>query len=83
MGALFQDRLADWTVGRNINLTLEMVSALSELLKKRIAGLSHCELLLWQGDSWGRGEFGKPEEGKSPSLEAATKQGHWRRDCGH
>jgi hypothetical protein len=24
MGALFQDRLADWTVGRNITLTLTL-----------------------------------------------------------
>jgi hypothetical protein len=26
MGALFQDRLAEWTVGRNITLTLTWVS---------------------------------------------------------
>jgi hypothetical protein len=28
----------------------------------------------WESGSWGRGEFGNPEEGERPPLEAATKQ---------
>jgi hypothetical protein len=38
------------------------------------AGVQCCELLLWQTDGWGRRQFGNPEEGERPPLEAATKQ---------
>jgi hypothetical protein len=32
------------------------------------------ELLLLEAGSWGTGQFGNPEEGESPLLEAATKR---------
>jgi hypothetical protein len=35
---------------------------------------SRCELLLWEAGIWGRGQFGNPEEGERPPLEAGTKQ---------
>jgi hypothetical protein len=35
---------------------------------------SHFELLLLEAGSWGRGQFGNPEERKCPPLEAATKE---------
>jgi hypothetical protein len=28
----------------------------------------------WEAGSWGRGQFGNPEEGERPPLKAATKQ---------
>jgi hypothetical protein len=42
-----------------------------------------CELLLLEVGNWGQGQFGLPEEGERPPLEAATKQRQWSRDCGH
>jgi hypothetical protein len=66
MSALFQDRLTDWTVGRNITLTLILILTL-------ILTLS-CGCEKWEAGSWGRELLGNPEEGERPSLEAATKQ---------
>jgi hypothetical protein len=37
-------------------------------------GFSCCELLVWEADSWGQGQFGNPEEGERPPLKVATKQ---------
>jgi hypothetical protein len=36
--------------------------------------LSRCELLLWETGRWVREQFGNPEEGERPLLEAATEQ---------
>jgi hypothetical protein len=46
-------------------------------------GFSHCEVLLLEAVSWGRGRFGNPEEGDFPLLEPATKQRQWGHDSGH
>jgi hypothetical protein len=35
---------------------------------------------LWAAGSWGRGQFGNPDEGERPPLEAATKQRSENRD---
>jgi hypothetical protein len=40
---------------------------------RRLLRLSR-ELLLLEAGSWGRGQFGNPEEGERPPLEVATKQ---------
>jgi hypothetical protein len=56
----------------------QLAVAIRELL-----GFSRCELLLLEADSWGRGQFGNPEEGERQPLEAATKQRQWRRGCEH
>jgi hypothetical protein len=37
-------------------------------------GFSCCELLVWEAGSWGRKQFGNPEEGKCQPFEAATKE---------
>jgi hypothetical protein len=40
-----------------------------------------CELLLLEAGSWGRGQFGNPEEGERPPLEAAqleTARKQWQ-----
>jgi hypothetical protein len=47
------------------------------------SGFSRCELLLLEAGSWGRGQFGNPEEGERSPFEVATKQRQWRRDSGH
>jgi hypothetical protein len=44
---------------------------------------SPCEPLLLEAGSWGRGQFGNPEEGQRSPLEATTKQQKWRPGCGH
>jgi hypothetical protein len=49
----------------------------------RTAWFSSGELLLLEVGSRGRGQFGNPEEGERPPLEAAIKQRQWRRGCGH
>jgi hypothetical protein len=36
-----------------------------EFVRERL-GFSHCELLLWEHGSWGRRQFGNPEEGWKP-----------------
>jgi hypothetical protein len=41
-----------------------------ELVNELTAGVQ----LLWEADSWGQGEFGNPEEGNCPLLEAITKR---------
>jgi hypothetical protein len=51
----------------------------SELVGKLVSvrgllGLSCCESLLIEAGSWRRGQFGNPEEGECPPLEATTKQ---------
>jgi hypothetical protein len=33
-----------------------------------------CSCEMWEADSWGRWQFGNPEEGERPPLEAVTKQ---------
>jgi hypothetical protein len=43
-------------------------------LDRELLQVSHCELLLWEADSWGLGWFWKLEEGESVPLEADTKQ---------
>jgi hypothetical protein len=48
-----------------------------------LLGLSRHELLLLEAGNWGWGQFGNPEKGECPLLEAATKQQQRRRDCGH
>jgi hypothetical protein len=47
----------------------ELAVAVRELL-----GFSHCELLLLEAGSQGRGQFRNPKEGERLMLEAATKQ---------
>jgi hypothetical protein len=37
-------------------------------------GLSRCEVLLWEAGSWGREQFGNPEEGERQTLEAVTRR---------
>jgi hypothetical protein len=39
-----------------------------------IESLESCSCEKWEAGSWGRGQFGNPEEEERPSLEAATKQ---------
>jgi hypothetical protein len=51
-------------VSRNVTLT-------SELL---IESVKSCCCEKWEAESWGRGKFGKLEEGERPTLEAATKR---------
>jgi hypothetical protein len=58
--AVHAERLLAWQVS-------------SELVRYPLM-FSSCELLLWEAASWGRGQFGNPEEGERWSLEAATKQ---------
>jgi hypothetical protein len=53
-----------------------------EITVRESLGFS-CELLLLEAGSWGREQFGNPEEGARPPLEAATKQRQWRRDFEH
>jgi hypothetical protein len=76
MGALFQDRRADWTVGRNITLTLTCEFAswkpVSPARELQLAGASQ------------RGQ--EPldtEAGDATPLEAATKQRTEDRDWEH
>jgi hypothetical protein len=52
-------------------------------LVRELLLFSCCELLLLEAGSWGRGQFGNPEEGERPPLETPTKQRQWRRYCGH
>jgi hypothetical protein len=55
----------------------QLVSGVRELVGELARGLlrfSRCELLLSEARSCGRGQFGNPEEGERPPLEAATKQ---------
>jgi hypothetical protein len=48
-----------------------LAAAVRELL-----GLSRRKLLLVKAGGRGQGQFGNPEEGERPPLEAATKQRH-------
>jgi hypothetical protein len=41
---------------------------------RELLGFSRCELLLLDAGSGGRGQFGNPEEGERPPLEADSKQ---------
>jgi hypothetical protein len=50
---------------------------------RKLLVFSRCELLLLEASSWDRGQFGLPEEGERPPLEAAIKQRQWRCDRGH
>jgi hypothetical protein len=50
-------------------------------LVREYLGFCHCELLLLEAGSWGRGQFGNPEEGEYHPLKADTKQRQWRCDC--
>jgi hypothetical protein len=46
-------------------------------VSKWVRGLlrfTRCEMLLVDIGSWGTGQFGNPEEGERPSLDAATEQ---------
>jgi hypothetical protein len=43
-------------------------------LVRELLRFSYCELLLLEAGSSGRGQFGNPEEGERPPLEAAAKQ---------
>jgi hypothetical protein len=49
-------------------------SRLVSELDKLLLGLNCREPLLSEACSWGRGQFGNPEEGGRPPLEAATEQ---------
>jgi hypothetical protein len=39
-----------------------------------VESVESCRCDKWEAGSWGRGQFGNPEEGQRPPLEAATKQ---------
>jgi hypothetical protein len=41
---------------------------------RELLGFVRCELLLLEAGSRGRGQFGNPEEGEHPLLEATIKQ---------
>jgi hypothetical protein len=41
------------------------------------------ELLLLEAGGWDQEQFGNPEKEEPPTLEAATKQWQWKRDCVH
>jgi hypothetical protein len=45
----------------------------SDLVRQPLE-FSRCELLLREAGSWGRGQFGKPEKGERPALEAAIER---------
>jgi hypothetical protein len=70
MGALFQDRPADWSSV----VTEDSESVELSWMSQRTAEISRCELLLLETGSWGRGQFGNPEEGERPLLEASAEQ---------
>jgi hypothetical protein len=50
---------------------MEFEKKVAELVTEQLL-FNYCELL--QAGNWGRGPFGKPEEGERPLLKAATKQ---------
>jgi hypothetical protein len=53
---------------------LEPISEISLTLQSELLGFSRCELLLLDAVSRGQGQFGNPDEGARPPLEATTKQ---------
>jgi hypothetical protein len=82
-GARYQDILTDWltdrlTVSRKVTSTststypvdlIEWVHGLWESeWGRRLLRYSRCELLLWETGSWGRKEFGNPEERETPTF---------------
>jgi hypothetical protein len=48
--------------------------AMTFIKVRRLLRYSICELLRLEAGSWGRREFGKPEQSDGPPLEAASKQ---------
>jgi hypothetical protein len=67
-------RHTDWlAISRNVASTLELVSELVIELKGLLQ-FTPCELLLSEAGSWGRGQFGNPEEVERKLLEAISRR---------
>jgi hypothetical protein len=85
MGAWHQDTVAD-RVGRNTTLTM---TKLGDLELRRIESVQSCSCETREAGSWGPRQYGNPEKGVCPVLEAATKQRllktektlHWSLEC--
>jgi hypothetical protein len=63
----------DFGVTRSSSWVSERVGWWVSLVRELLL-FSCCELLMLDTGSWGRGPFGKPEEGERSLLEAATEK---------